>query len=165
MTGESKDTIQELLKRACELVEDEKTCSYAELVMRLRDAQQAFHEAVAERFAPALNSHLGGLPSDRHTEKQAIARDVNADLRSLGLAIACPKTGKPAVLLASPGHEPSKGRFQIGLIDALATNRARHSSSVALPVLSLRPRAYGSQTSCGQWTNRIEADPEKSKRR
>ena len=109
---------------------------YDGIARHLDEAGRGFRRAVAERLEPALNDHLKGLPQASYGEKQELARWVNAELRRFGLAIRCPKTGLPAILIADPGDDPARGRFQLDVITAAGRNK-RTVSSVQLPHLAL----------------------------
>lgn len=89
---------------------------YLRAAQHLRNARQLFHEQVAIQVAPLLNKYLEKVPKSTLQEKQELAKWVNAELRSLGLAVRCPKTGQAAMLRADPGHDEEHGRFQIALI-------------------------------------------------
>ena len=67
----------------------------------------------------------------------ALAKWVNAELRKLGLALVCPKTRRPAILLADPGGVPGVGRFQF----QSETPEGRRG---AAPIV--RPRCPGSNS-------------------
>lgn len=140
--------IDEKLRRIEQLVSERQREDYESLRARLIEARDLFHDLLAERFTEPFNAHLAAQPSATLQEKQALARAANTDLRSLSLAIRCPKTAQPAILLADPGYRSSAGRFQITLI-ADATSRARTSSSVALPHADLMPRPPE------QWRKRV----------
>ena len=109
---------------------------YDGLTRHLDKAGRGFRRAVAERLEPAINAHLRNIPWATYGEKQSLARWVNAELQRFGLAIHCPKTGLPAILLADPGDDPGRGRFQLDVITAAGRHK-RTVSSVTLPRLAL----------------------------
>lgn len=87
---------------------------YEEFTAAARALGRCFHCELATAMQPRLNSHLRTLPSDTYAEKQYIATWVNEQLRELGLAIRCPKTGKPANLIADvQAGEDSASRFRL----------------------------------------------------
>lgn len=59
-----------------------------------------------------INLRLQSIEPSTLPQKQEFARTVNAELRSLGLAIRCPKTNRPSQLVADPGSHPATGRYQ-----------------------------------------------------
>ena len=84
--------------------------AFQPLTGNLRDVDASFRGALARRIEEAFNQHVGGLPAATYDDKRALARWVNAELRRFGLAVVCPKTRRPAVLLADPGGVPGAGR-------------------------------------------------------
>ncbi len=95
----------------------------------------AVREELAGRLGPRLLAHARSLPQAAYAEKQELAKWVNGQLRQLGLAVRCPKTGRAAILLADHGPNPEKGRFQV----QTAHDRKRTLSSVELPEFALMP--------------------------
>jgi hypothetical protein len=91
---------------------------------------------MARRLEEALNQHVGGMPAATYDDKRAIARWVNAELRRFGLALVCPKSRRPAVLLADPGGIPGAGRFQFQS-ETPEGRKVRAYSSATLPRLEL----------------------------
>ena len=59
-------------------------------------------------------------------------------LRELGLAIRCPRTGLPAILIGHSGGVPGVGRFHFEVVEPGGLPR-RTLSSAVLPPLQLRP--------------------------
>jgi hypothetical protein len=135
VAGKGKETIQEGLNRIAELLAERDRESYEALRGRLREAREVFHELLADRFERGFNERLTKNSHSTYAEKLKIACRSNADLRLLGLAAACPKTGRPAVLHASP-TEASGGRLQTELIDS-DPPRQRTFSGRQLPALKL----------------------------
>ena len=71
---------------------------------------------VAARLGPVLSRELAAMPHESYKEKQAAASWINGELRQLGLAIRCPKTHRPAILVADVqggGHDTSRFRLEI----------------------------------------------------
>lgn len=102
----------------------------------LRSLHAASRAAIAKAFEPVLNEHATTMPQATYDEKRALAKWVNAELRELGLAIRCPKTGQPALLRGHPGGTPGVGRFHLEITDSNGIQR-RTVTSVTLPRLSL----------------------------
>jgi len=97
----------------------------------------AFREGLAARYGPVLDAFVRALPIETLAEKRTAVKAVNGRLRSLGLAIRCPKTGLAARLVAHPGNHPERGRFQIELLGD--PPRRRTVSTPDLPPLELMP--------------------------
>jgi hypothetical protein len=106
------------------------------LYLELLAQSVSFRERLAARYASAVNTFLRSLPIETIGEKREAVRAVNGRLRSLGLAIRCPKTGLPARLVAHPGNHPEQGRFQIEILGA---ERRRTVSAPEPPPLELMP--------------------------
>ena len=73
----------------------------------------AYREELAAQLAPALNAHIRAMPHETYEEKKVLAKWVNDELRRFDLAINCPKTGQPSILLVGSGNHPEIGRFMI----------------------------------------------------
>lgn len=72
-----------------------------------------FRQTAATLLEGPLNAHLAQMPQTTAREKQDLARWVNAQLRELGLALRCPKTGRPSVLISDVKEGGSDiGRFR-----------------------------------------------------
>ena len=85
---------------------------YRPLTGKLVDVDKTFRGAVARRLEEALNEQVSAMPAASYDDKRTLARWVNAELRRFGLALVCPKSRRPSVLLADPGGTPGAGRFQ-----------------------------------------------------
>jgi hypothetical protein len=115
---------------------------YRPLTGKLVDVNKNFRGAVARRLEEALNRHVSAMPAASYDDKRALARWVNAELRRFGLALVCPNSGRPAVLLADPGGIPGAGRFQFQS-QAPDGRKVRAYSSATLPRLELTAAPEG----------------------
>ena len=59
-----------------------------------------FHSEMARELSGSFNSHIQTLPQNTYDDKQSIATWANRELHRLHLAIRCPKSGSPALLIA-----------------------------------------------------------------
>lgn len=149
------DVIEELLS-GC-------STEYAARYSRLHELSHEFRSEVARQLQPTLNSELQKMPQDSYAEKQALASWVNGQLRELGLAVKCPKTGRPANLVADikeAGSDVSRFRFEIRDENG---KKARTLASRELPELELmedEPR----QEPLLKWTERLRQARGKRKR-
>lgn len=128
---------------------------------RFQEARELFHEELAEQFAGPLNEELKRMPKESCEEKQALCRWANAELRALGLAVKCPKTGEAAALHVLPSPREN-ARFQFELIDH-AHGRHRTITSTQLPVIALRSRPQRREPQAEYWRNRL-GDPNTAQR-
>jgi hypothetical protein len=103
----------------------------------LCDARQLFHELIAERFSEVLSKHLQDIPQESLSEKRALARHANEELRQLGLSFE--ERGVPANLLADPGRHPDTGRFQLDLMREGEGSRVSRSKLGSIH-LTMRPQ-------------------------
>jgi len=103
-----------------------------------RELQHATREAIARSIEPVLNDKVRSMPMATYEDKKALAKWVNAELNDLGLALRCPKTGRPAWLLGHASGTPGVGRFHYELSDPREGHR-RTVTSTALPHLELMP--------------------------
>jgi hypothetical protein len=121
------------------------------------EARQFKDKSAAAAFlAPELWRRLAGMPARTYDETRALAKWANAELRRFGLAIKCPKTGRPSALLADPGGKPGIGRFQLLNVD-LNGKKARTLSAQELPSLDLMP-SMAAMVWVGGETNTWEAN-------
>jgi hypothetical protein len=109
---------------------------YLPLTGKLVDVDKTFRRAVASRLEEALNEQVSAMPAASYDDKRALARWVNAELRRFGLALVCPKSRRPSVLLADPGGTPGAGRFQFQS-ESPEGRKVRAFSAAALPRLEL----------------------------
>ncbi len=116
--------------------------AYCPLTGKLIDVDKNFRWALARRLGEALNQQVSAMRQASYDDKRALARWVNAELRRFGLALVCPKTGRPSVLLADPGGTPSVGRFQFQS-ESPEGRKVRAYSSAALPRLELTAAPEG----------------------
>ncbi len=100
---------------------------YAQRYAAASEMRHAFQSKLAESLQESLNEHLKTVPQDTLIEKQALASWVNEQLRLQGLAIRCPKTGLPAILVADFKDAQSEdiSRFRLEVRDP---RRGRYKS-------------------------------------
>ena len=109
---------------------------YGALRERAHSIQQSLRNAIALALEAPLEAHVQAVPHDTLSEKRALAKWLNAELRGLGLAIRCPKTDRPAYLIGSPCAPGDGSRFQLETQDDNGMPR-RTCSSYDLPRLRL----------------------------
>ncbi|MDL1904525.1 hypothetical protein FBT69_06900 [Synechococcales cyanobacterium CNB] len=130
MTEKEPKGIDAKLRRIEQLFAERKRDDYESLRARLTEARELFHDALAERFAAAFNAHLAAQPHETLAEKRDLTREANADLRALGLAVRCPRTGEPAMLQTDSGYRPEAGRFQLLLLRSGEQFKSKTSTSL-----------------------------------
>lgn len=110
------------------------------------DLRHQMQSGLATALQDVFNARLGEMPKTDYRQKQALASWVNSQLRELGFAIQCPKTGRPAILIADlRDAEDQQGRFRLE-IRTVEGRRIRTMSATELPSLTLiedEPRAEG----------------------
>lgn len=116
-------------RRVLELLAATEPTEYPAFFDHLLALAVAVREELAARLSSRLAAQVRAMPHETYAEKQELAKWVNGQLRQLGLAVRCPKTGRPAILLADHGPDPEKGRFQVQTVH----DRKRTLSSVGLP--------------------------------
>jgi len=136
---------------------------YAARYKELQELSHEFRTEVARQLGPAMNAHLKKMPQDSYAEKQALASWVNGQLRALGLAIKCPKTGRPANLVADIKQAGSDvSRFRLEIRDERG-KKTRTFASRELPELELmedEPR----QEPLLKWSERVRQSRRNRKR-
>lgn len=103
--------------------------------------RQALFTAMGEALQRSLNEHLSRQPQSSMDDRRALAAEVNRCLRSLSLAIKCPRTGRPAILVVdtADGDHADVSRFRLQITDDLGKRR-RTLTDINLPLpLSLMP--------------------------
>ncbi len=100
--------------------------------------RQVFHEELAWAMEPRLNEHLRNLPSATYEDKKALSSWANRELHyELGLTIRCPRTRKPAILVADLRDARGEAsRFRLS-VPREGGRSEKTLSSVALPELNL----------------------------
>ena len=86
---------------------------YGTRVQGLEELSHNFKRRVAAHLLPALKEEMQRRPHDTYDEKKDMVVWVNAELRSLGLAIRFPGSDREATLVAIPGRHPDEGAFQL----------------------------------------------------
>ncbi len=111
---------------------------YADARVMAMALRQELVAALAAAVQPRLNAHLRSMPHETYGEKQALATWVNHELHNeLGLAIRCPRTGRPAILIADTRDgKDVQGRFRLEVHDERG-RKARTYTASALPDLEL----------------------------
>jgi hypothetical protein len=98
-----------------ELLEDLPD-TYAARHGSLRQLSRIFHEEVGRRLLPMLISSAAELTDMNLDGRRAWASARNQDLKLLHLAFRCPRTGRPAALIAdskTSKHDYLRYRLQI----------------------------------------------------
>lgn len=136
--------------------------SFEATLERVNDLEHLTKLEIAKQLEPALNQRLRSTPHGTYEEKQSAASWINNTIRPLGLAVRCPNTGRPGIVVADrQGGVDDVGRFRVEIRDEHG-GRARTASSKFLPDFELmvdlpRPEPLA------KWTDDIRHRP-KSKR-
>jgi hypothetical protein len=119
---------------------DIRSLSYAQAYQLATQWNQMFHEELAGVLAPFLNQQLRDTPQQTLPQMREVATSVNADMKQLGIAIRCPATGQPSVLVAETksGTEANVYRYRFQHTNGQG-RPSRHSACRTLPELSLMP--------------------------
>lgn len=110
-------TDETVISQVSELMKACQATDYATLSSQVHAADTAFRTWVATTIAGVLSKTVSELPHDSLQDKSSVAGWVNSELRSLGLALKCPRTQKPALLRADHGMDDGHGRFQLRLAE------------------------------------------------
>jgi len=116
----------------------ESPADYAGMKTRVDALTTMVREEAAAAIREPLNLYAAGLPHGTYTEKKVLANWVNAEMRRMGLALRCPKSGQPSIIQATIGHNPEAGKFRLDYIDAEGRHR-NQTASVQLPQLNPMP--------------------------
>ena len=151
------------LKVVNELVQTPNCESYrasADWALRL---QMEVQRAIAKLLAPLLNDQLRELPQQTYEQKKELCRWVNAELRNLGLAVLCPKTGLPAMMHAAPGNHPELGRFEIQLSGSTSQRKRTRFFPELIPI-QLCNATERQEPLVNYWTNQVSKPTPEGKR-
>jgi hypothetical protein len=131
--------------------------NFSQLLNSARELRTAFHVSAASFLQKPFNVHLQSMPHETYEQKQAMASWANSQLRQLGLAIKCPKTGKPAILLADiKDANAVAGRFRLETRDD-SGKRVRTLSSRVLPKFELMEDQVREEP-LAQWSDKIRRE-------
>ncbi|QOV92085.1 hypothetical protein [Humisphaera borealis] len=85
-------------------------------VLRIREM---IKNELARVMHDTLNEYLYAQPANTPNERADLATLINTSLRRMSLAIKCPVTGLPAILVVDPAGEdqPDKTRFRFQVRD------------------------------------------------
>jgi len=91
------------------------TDSYAQLSERSKTVRSIAMAEISRAVTASLNAEAKQRPQDTLIEKRELAAWVNHELRHMGLTLAFPGTGRPAILTATPGRRDADegSRFRL----------------------------------------------------
>jgi hypothetical protein len=136
--SDDENELRSVLRRVLQHRLSDPAGGYAGQVAALRRLRAAFHEEVAEAFAPVFNNALAASPHDDIETKRTLCSAANETLKSLGLAIRDPKTGNPAIVVADfRSADEDAGRFRLEVREP-GGRVIRTLSSAALVEFELR---------------------------
>ena len=146
------------------LLTEKPDSNYEYVATRLREARQVFHELVAEQLQESLRTEMQSMPHQSYEEKKMLAVWTNNELREMGVAIKCPKTGKAATLQVDPGSNATiVGRF---LLRPYGDRNHRTYCSVNVFPVSLVPHFERTESFSVKFvktdTNRDRQEPQRS---
>lgn len=128
---------------------------YGELINDLGRIRSAVTQQIGRQLESVMSDHWRSQPAETLEQKQEICKAANADLRRLGLAILCPKTNKPAILVADYREgdgSASRFRFQV---EADSGGRTRTVASGTFPELKLIEAPVREEPFVS-WTRRVK---------
>ena len=89
--------------------------SYEELAGRALRIRSMVAGEIGAALTDSINAEAAQRPQDSLAEKRDLASWINHELRQLGLTLAFPGTGRPAILTATPGRRDADegSRFRL----------------------------------------------------
>ena len=143
-TEDALQTLEPALQQLIKSLFDRLPDGYARHYAKVRSIRQAFHLELAAALAPALNEHVVGLPQDTPEERQEMVAWINQQLRDIGLAVKCPTTGQPAVLVVDRQDrqhpEITRFRFSVRSPEGKQSHTAARRNLGELELTEHRPR-------------------------
>jgi len=82
---------------------------YTERKVEVLAVYDAVKRWAARALEQPLKEELGVRPAFAYDDKKQIAHWLNHECRTLGLAVACPKTGKPSLVSVHMSGNPREG--------------------------------------------------------
>jgi hypothetical protein len=155
MIGKLQKEGDERIGRIVQLFKEAESGDYSAVAKRLQEARELVHEQIAGQLEEPLNQHLARMPQDTILQKRDLAKWANGQLRSMGVCIRCPRTGKPSFLIGTSSRNAAKGRFQLCLLINPQSQRT-YSSMELFPInlMSNADRYLGDRAST-QWRARV----------
>lgn len=137
MPGSDDEEINEIRKRVRSRLE-QRPESWAERAKAARELRLTILKEIASSLEPVLNAEASARPQDTLEEKQDLATWLNRELRELGLAVACPPSQLPGIVVADAGRtaEDGSSRFRIEAHHPDG-RRVRSASTAWVPSLEL----------------------------
>ena len=103
----------------------------------LKKLRQAFHAELANVAGPALNALLRDKEGDDVDSRRRASSWANEQLKDLGLAFRCPRTGEPSILVVDQRDaKDAHGRFRLEHREVTGRN-VRTLTTTDLPVFDL----------------------------
>jgi len=133
-----------------------KDGGYERIVSVAKSLRTILQEEIAAAIQAPINEKLRASSQDSYAEKQAISSWVNSELRDLGLAVKCPKTGRPANLVADlkqAGSDVSRFRLEVRGDDGKRTRTIAVRTLPDLEVIEDEPR----QEPILEWSHRVKS--------
>jgi hypothetical protein len=159
----NKDELRDKVRAALRKLLPGRQAPPAARMVAIGELQSAIVNELASDFQEPLQAVIEQMPAETRAEKQAICTFVNGTLRRLGMAIRCPKTGRPALLVADQKQADSDiSRFRLEIRDE-AGKKSRTFSSTTLPTLELRQDEPRSEPLV-EWTLRVKKSDKNQER-
>jgi hypothetical protein len=143
-TDDAKQTLDPTIEKLIKSLFDRLPDSYSDRYAKVRSIRRQFHAELADALTATLNEHVVGLPQDTPEERQEMAAWINQQLRDIGLAVKCPATGQPAVLVVDRQDrqhpEITRFRFSVRAPDGKQSHTAARRNLGELVLTEHRPR-------------------------
>jgi len=98
--------------------------------------RQSFYRQLAIALAQPLRDYLVSLPQETYEQKSHLARWLNEQLNSVGLAVLCHRTYRPATLIAE-SDSTGKGYYALEVHDESSHHIRTLSKRRSLPFIEL----------------------------
>lgn len=111
--------------------------AFDDAVLDLREIQHELRLGMADALTGLINAYAAEQPHDNYDERRKLASKINETLQGLGLALRCPNTGLPAILVVDrPVAESEYTRFRFDVRKPQG-GRMRTANSKTLPELTV----------------------------
>lgn len=133
----TEDSTRDAWKRAFRDSSPTKEQEPEQRLNSLSESRRLFYEELAKASEAPLNAVIAEMDRGDLESRRALASWANERLRSLGLTVRCPRTGRPGILVVDT-RDPNDtvGRYRIEVREP-SGRMIRTVSARALPHLAL----------------------------
>lgn len=155
---DSDKTIEELFRAEFRRLLGRLAPDYDRRYAQLTALRHVAHEEIAQALQPVFDQRLHEMPQSDLESKRQLCSWANDQLKTLGLAVRCEKTGRPGILVANPYRVGDQGgRYRLELRDE-GGRMSRSYSGNNLPPLRLMEHSIRREPFAAKYRQTPESD-------